>query len=259
MTILLGSVGSISLALAPRALECNAMTDILEAIKAKKQIARTEREAAVIPAMLGDKELLITIARFEHAGMDDQQIARGIGRSVLEVQSIRAHEIYQEQLAETAGIVAVREITVDEMYAQLELAAITQMQSYLAVGSDPQYAMQAARIANAAQSRVAKRAEIGSNNLRANNDRTANVTVVLNQKFVQRLSGMDFDDERKRADDFNVGVPIRRTINGNAKIDAVPDAKTARATIAPAVSAATKIADDLLRMSSFSLAAERTI
>ena len=234
------------------------MTDVLEAIKAKKQRARAEREAAVIPAMLGDKELLITIARFEHAGMDDQQIARGIGRSVLEVQSIRAHAIYQEQLAETAGIVAVREITVDEMYAQLELAAITQMQNYLAVGSDPQYAMQAARIANSAQSRVAKRAEIGSNNLRANNDKTANVTVVLNQQFVQRLSNMDFAVERQRADNFDVGAPIRRTTSGMSKIDAVPDAKTARSTIAPQ-SAATTIADDLLRMSAFSLAAERTI
>ena len=235
------------------------MTNILEAIKAKKQLARAEREAAVVPALLGDQELLITIARFEHAGMDDQQIARGVGRSVLEVQAIRAHEIYQSQLTEVAGVVAAREITVDEMYAQLELAAITQMQSYLSVGSDPQYAMQAARIANSAQSRVAKRAEIGSNNLRSGSDRTANVTVVLNQQFVQRLSNMNFDDERKRADDFDVGAPIRKTINGNAKIDAVPDAKTARATIAPPSSKATIMADELLRMSSFSLAPERTI
>ena len=67
------------------------------------------------------------------------------------------------------------------------------------------------------------------------------------------------DDERKRADDFDVGAPIRKTINGNAKIDAVPDAKTARATIAPPSSKATMMADELLRMSSFSLAPERTV
>ena len=235
------------------------MTDVLTAMLEKKRVAQQEREAAVVPALLANQELLITIARLEHAGMDDQQIARGIGRSVLEVQSIREHDIYKAQLAETAGIVAIREITVDELYAQLELTAVQQMADYVRHGSDPEYAMRAARIANQAQSRIEKRAQIGSNNLRANADRTNNVTVVLNQQFVQRLPGMDFAAERLRADTFDVGVPIRKTANGMTKIDAVPDAKTARSTIAPSNSATQQLAADLQSIGSFALASERTI
>lgn len=175
------------------------------------------------------------------------------------MQSIREHEIYKTQLAETAGIVAIREITVDELYAQLELTAVQQMAEYVRHGSDPEYAMRAARIANQAQSRVEKRAQIGSNNLRANADRTNNVTVVLNQQFVQRLPGMNFEAERLRADTFDVGVPIRKTANGMTKIDAVPDAKTARSTIAPANSATQQLAADLQSIGSFALAPERAI
>lgn len=235
--------------------------DVLTAMLEKKRNAQKQREELAVPALLADEELLVIIARFEHAGMDDQAIARGIGRSVIEVAAIRAHEIYQAKLSETAVAVAVREVTVDELYAQLEISALTQMQQHLAYGADPEYAIRAAKMANTAASKVAARAGHAVNTIRnGGGGNGANVTIVLNQQFVKRLPGTNFIDEEQRAIAFDVGAPITRTTKGFAKIDAVPDAKTVRNTVRTANTIESAIGEiDGKLLSSFAIASERTV
>lgn len=96
------------------------------------------------------KEAFTRIAKMEHAGVSQDQIAQAFNLDVASLAEVQATDRYREELASIAAEAFDRVDVMDEGWDVVENLAMNKVAEHLHHAADPDYALKAAMVANKA-------------------------------------------------------------------------------------------------------------